>query len=229
LKRVFNETWYDAAAGRYLIGFDHPQRRPVSAFGYETSWFIPYTGLCEPGPGAAAYLDFIHNSFQAKPSPNIEAWTYLPDVFYAWSQNERGWRYFKHVMDSRSSYPEVSFTVISQIATRIMGIEPDAQGRSVRTFGRLPAEVAWVQLDHVPVGQNDLLIRHEDVNGSTTVENSAGPDINWEALFPGTRPVIQVDGVLMTAAAASINGVPVSAVSIPLKAGQRRVANVPKP
>ena len=212
-----------------MIGFDHPQRRPVSAFGYETSWFIPYTGLCEPGPRAAAYLDFIHNSFQAKPSPNIEAWTYLPDVFYAWSQNERGWRYFKHVMDSRSSYPEVSFTVISQIATRIMGVEPDAQGRSVRTFGRLPAEVAWVQLDHVPVGQNDLLIRHEDVNGSTTVENSAGPDINWEALFPGTRPVIQVDGVLMTAAAASINGVPVSAVSIPLKAGQRRVANVPKP
>ena len=69
LKRVFNDTWYDAAAGRFLIGFDHPGYRPVNAFGYETSWFIPYTGLCEPGPRATAYLDFIHDSFQARPSP----------------------------------------------------------------------------------------------------------------------------------------------------------------
>ena len=229
LKRVFNDTWYDAAVGRYQVGFDHPGYRPVNAFGYETSWFIPYTGLCEPGPRATAYLDFIHDSFQVRPSRNIEAWTYLPDVFYAWNQNERGWRYFKHVLDSRSSYPEVSFTVISHIATRIMGIEPDAHGQSVSTFGRLPAEVAWVQLGHVPVGQNDLLIRHEDGNGSTTVANNAGPDISWEALFPGIHPIILVDGGPMTAVAAKINCVPVSGVTIMLKPGQRRVATVPKP
>ncbi len=117
---------------------------------------------------------------------------------------------------------------MSHIATRIMGIEPDAHGRSVSTLGRLPAEVAWVQLDHVPVGQNDLFIRHEDGNGSTTVANNAGPDINWEALFPGTHPVIQVDGTPRTAVASMINGVPVSGVSIALKSGQRRVATVPK-
>ena len=229
LKRVFNDTWYDAAAGRYRIGFDHPQRRPVSAFGYETSWFIPYTGLCEPGPRATAYLDFIHNRFQAKPSANIEAWTYLPDVFYSWSQNERGWQYFKHVLDSRSSYPEVSFTAISHIATRIMGIEPNAHGRSVSTLGRLPVEVAWVELNHVPMGQNDLFIRHEDGNGATTVANNSGPDINWEALFPGTHPVIQVDGTPTAAVASMVNGVPVSGVSVALKSGQRRVATVPRP
>ena len=226
LKRVFNDTWYDAAAGRYLAGFDHPGYRPVNAFGYETSWFIPYTGLCEPGPRAAAYLDFIHDSFQARPSRNIEAWTYLPDVFYAWNQNERGWRYFKRVLDSRSSYPEVSFTVISHIATRIMGIEPDAPSRSVSTLGRLPAEADWAELDHVPVGSNDILVRHGDNNRTTTLMNNAGPDLAWEALFPGKHPVVHVDGSPEGAAAKVLNGAAFSSVTIQVKTGQRRTATV---
>jgi hypothetical protein len=227
LKRAFNDTWFDAAAGRYLVGFDHPGYRPVSAFGYETSWFIPYTALCEPGPRAAAYLDFIHGNFQAKPSRNIEAWTYLPDVFYAWNQNERGWQYFKHVLDSRSSYPEVSFTVISQIATRIMGIEPDAPNHCVSTLGRLPADVAWLQLDHVPVGPNDILVRHEDNNRTTSVMNSAGLDLTWEARFPGAHPVIQIDGSPKTASTKLLNGASVSSVIIQVRTGQRRTATLP--
>ncbi len=226
LRRVFNDTWYDAAGGRYLIGFDHPQRRPVASFGYETSWFIPYTALCEPGARATAYLDFIHDRFEAKPSRNIEAWTYLPDVFYAWNQNERGWRYFTHVLDSRSSYPEVSFTVISHIATRIMGIEPDAPGRAVSTLGRLPAGTAWMQLEHVQVGENDLTVRHEDRNRVTTVANTAGPPIAWEALFLGAHAVVKVDGLPMAASTRTVNGATVSAVVITLEAGRRRTAAV---
>jgi hypothetical protein len=226
LKRVFNDAWYDAVAGRYLVGFDHPGYRPVNAFGYETSWFIPYTGLCEPGPRATAYLDFIHNSFQARPSRNIEAWTYLPDLFYAWNQNERGWRYFKHVLDSRSGYPEVSFTVISHIALRIMGIEPDAPGCSLATLGRLPKEVEWIELDHVPLGSNDLLVRHADGNRSTTVASHAGPDLIWDALFRGRHSTIRVDGLPMSARVKAVDGVEVSGVTVTLKAGQRRIASV---
>ena len=228
LQRVFNDTWYDAAAGRYRIGVDHPGRRPVTGFGYETSWFIPYTGLCEPGARATAYLDFIHDRFQAKPSPNIEAWTYLPDVFYSWNQNERGWQYFKHVLNSRSRYPEVSFTVISHLATRIMGIEPDAPGRAVTTLGRLPAEVAWAQLDHVPVGSNDILVRHENSNRTTTLVNNAGPDMTWEALFLGEHPVVLVDDVPKTPTAKALNGTAVSSVTLKVKVGQRRVVKVPE-
>ncbi len=228
LQRVFNDTWYDAAAGRYRIGVDHPERRPVTGFGYETSWFIPYTGLCEPGARATAYLDFIRERFQAKPSPNIEAWTYLPDVFYSWNQNECGWQYFKHVLNSRSRYPEVSFTVISHLAIRIMGIEPDAPGRAVTTLGRLPTEVAWAELDHVPVGSNDILVRHEDSNRTTTLVNNAGADMTWEALFAGEHAVILVDDVPKTATAKALNGIAGSSVTLKVKVGQRRVVKVPE-
>ena len=228
LRRIFNDTWYDVAAGRYRIGLDHPGRRPVTGFGYETSWFIPYTGLCEPGACATAYLDFIHDRFQAKPSPNIEAWTYLPDVFYSWNQKERGWRYFRHVLDSRSRYPEVSFTVISHIATRILGIEPDAPRRAVTTLGRLPAEVAWAQLDHVPVGGNNILVRHEDGNRTTTLVNHAGPDLTWEALFPGEHAVLLVDDAPQTPTAKAMNGTRISGVTLKVKTGQRRTVKVPE-
>lgn len=228
LRRVFNEQWYDASAGRYLIGFQHPGREPVNGFGYETSWFIPYTGLSEPGPRATAYLDFIHARFQARPSPNIEAWSYLPDVFYAWNQNDRGWQYFKHVLDSRSGYPEISFTVISQLATRILGIEPDAPARAITTLGRLPAEVGWAQLDHLPVGANDVLVRQESANRRTILLNHAGPELTWHALFPGTHAVIEVDGDPVTASPRAVNGTPVSGVRVTVKPGQRRTAAVPQ-
>jgi len=227
LQRVFEDTWYDAGVGRYRIGYDHPDRRPVTGFGYETSWFIPYTGLCEPGARATAYLDFIQERFEAKPSPNIEAWTYLPDVFYAWNQNDRGWRYFRHVLDSRSGYPEVSFAVISQIATRILGIEPDAPRRAVSTLGRLPAEVAWAQLDHVRVGANDILVRHEDDNRTTTLVNHAGPELTWEALFPGEHAVLLVEDAPQAATAKALNGARVSGITLQVKPGQRRIVTVP--
>jgi hypothetical protein len=118
----------------------------------------------------------------------------------------------------------VSFTVISHIATRIMGIEPDAPGRSVSTLGRLPAEVDWVQLDHVPLGANDILVRHADNNRTTTVMNNAGPDLTWEALFPGVHPVVHVDGSPKTAGTKLLNGSSFSSVTIQVKAGQRRTA-----
>jgi len=226
LRRRFNEAWYDADAGRYLIGFDHPGYRPVNAFGYETSWFIPYTALCDPGPRAAAYLDFIHEHFQARPSRNLEAWTYLPDVFYAWGQDDRGWNYFQHVLDHRSDYPEVSFTVISQLATRIMGIEPDAPNRALSTLGHLPQEVEWLELDHVPLGPGELRVRHEQGNRSTTVENHAGSDVVWQARFRGRHANIAVDGVASPARPETVRGLEVSSVTLTVKPGQQRTATV---
>ncbi len=125
-----------------------------------------------------------------------------------------------------SSDDGVSFAVIGHIATRIMGIEPDAPGHAVTTLGRLPPEVAWAQLDHVPVGPNDLLVRHEDGNRTTTVANHAGPDVAWEALFRGAHPVVRVDGAIAKASTREIDGAPVTGITVRVEAGQRRTVSV---
>ncbi|HNQ88911.1 MAG TPA: hypothetical protein PKM73_09880 [Verrucomicrobiota bacterium] len=130
-------------------------------------------------------------------------------------------------MNSRSGYPEVSFTVISHIATRMMGMEPDAPRHTIATLGRLPAEVAWAQLDHVPLGPHDIQVRHEDGNRTSTLANHAGPDLAWEALFTGEHAVLLVDDMPQTATAKALRGTRVSSVTIHVKTGQRRVVKVP--
>jgi hypothetical protein len=167
LKNTFNSGWYSSSAGRYIRGYTNSSYSPVTDFGYESSWFIPLKEICSPGNNTTSYLDFIYNSFNASPSPNIEAWTYLPDVFYTWNQNDRAWYFLKQVMDSRSDYPEVSFTVISGLATGMLGIQPDAAENKISTLGRLPEDISWVQLDHIPVGSSDILVKHENGNNTT--------------------------------------------------------------
>ncbi len=223
LKNVFNSNWYSTSAGRYIRGFTESSNSPVTDFGYESSWFIPLKELCNPGNYANSYLDFIYNSFNAHPSPNIEAWTYLPDVFYTWNQNDRAWNYLKHVMDSRSDYPEVSFTVISSIATGMMGLEPEAAENKISTLGRLTPDIGWTQLDHIPFAGKDLLVKHEDDNNSTTVKlNSGTSELNWEARFAGSFPTLYIDGIPQSASQKTINGTVVSYVNVLLSQGQQR-------
>jgi len=120
----------------------------------------------------------------------------------------------------------VSFTVISQLATRIMGIEPDAPNRALSTLGHLPQEVEWLELDHVPLGPGELRVRHEQGNRSTTVENHAGSDVVWQARFRGRHANIAVDGVASPARPETVRGLEVSSVTLTVKPGQQRTATV---
>jgi hypothetical protein len=83
--------------------------------------------------------------------------------------------------------------------------------------------VEWVQLDHIPLGACDVMVRHEDVNRRTTVRNNT-PDstLVWEARLPGSFAQLYVDGVPQAAHQANINGVRVSWVEVELAAGQQK-------
>jgi hypothetical protein len=54
--------------------------------------------------------------------------------------------------------------------------------------------------------------------------NNAGPDLTWEALFPGVHPVVHIDGSPKSASTKLLNGAVVSSVTIQVKTGQRRTA-----
>ena len=59
---------------------------------------------------------------------------------------------------------------------------------------------------------------------TTTLMNNAGPDLMWEALFPGAHSVVLIDGSPKTASTKVLNGAAVSSVTIQVKTGQRRTA-----
>lgn len=109
-----------------------------------------------------------------------------------------------------------------------MGTEPDAPNHKVATLGRLTPEIEWVQLDHIPLGAHDALVKHENANRTTTLRNHNGPaTLTWEARFAGSFDTLSIDGTPRRAEPKSINGVNVSFLQLVVPAGQQKTVKVP--
>ena len=103
LRAYFETHWFDAATGRYIRGLDRFSDFR-SDWGHESSFFMPMTLITDQGPRTAAYLDYIEACIARKPL-NIEATTYLPEVYYKHGRKETAWKYLKQVMLTRKGYP----------------------------------------------------------------------------------------------------------------------------
>jgi hypothetical protein len=217
LRAYFETHWFDPVAKRYIRGFDRFTDFK-SDWGRENSYFIPMTLITDQGPRTADYLDFIDDSITRQPL-NIEAYTYIPEVFYKHGRNETGWKYLKHLMKTRASYPEVSFACVGNTIAGMMGVWPDAPNNKVSTLPRLPRELGWVEADHVTVGKNDLRVRHEG-NRRTTLQNNKGPALNWEARFAGNYQQLQVGGVAKRATVTTLNGRTISYATVRVAQGE---------
>ena len=77
-------------------------------------------------------------------------------------------------MNGKNIYPEVAFTSISNTVCGMMGLQADAPNHKVATVSRLTSEVPWVELDHIPVGDNNLKLRHDGTDRSTMTNSSGG-------------------------------------------------------
>ena len=93
----------------------------------------------------------------------------------------------------RREYPENSFTAIGTVVRYLMGIHPIAPESVIETKPRLPSEVAWAEVAHVPVLANEIGVRHVGLT-ETRFRNESGRTVRWRAVFPGTHETIEVDG-----------------------------------
>ncbi len=84
----------------------------------------------------------------------------------------------------RREYPEVSYTVIGNLGTGLMGINPLPFEQTIETFPQLTDETGWAALHHIPVGRNVISVKHVR-NDETTLANESGPALAWRAAFPG--------------------------------------------
>ena len=226
VRHAYANDWWNAAGNNYYAG------RTIGLGGWitncdqyskETYAFQAVKCIAEPGPRADALLDKLHQNYlQHGKDYNFESFTYLPEAFYNYGKSDQGWHWLKRLMDSHYQYPEVSFVAIGAIVTGMMGIEPDAPNHQVATLGRLTPEVDWLQLDHLPIGAHDVLVRHERGNTATTINHNAGKHpLRWEARFPGVYSKLFVDGAPRRAKQETLHGVTVSLVNVTLKEGQQ--------
>ncbi|MCR8644798.1 NPCBM/NEW2 domain-containing protein [Paenibacillus sp. N1-5-1-14] len=228
LRNYFEANWYSDADGRYIRAFHYDANHNkvgLTSWGHENSIFMPLKLITDQGPKTAEYLNFIHQSVVQQPL-GIEATTYLPELFYMHGENDKAWQWHVNVMNSRNTYPEVSFMIVSNTINGLMGVRPDAPNHTVYTVPRLVNDVPWVQADHVRIGGNDLTVRH-DGNNKTTLKNNAGESMTWEAQFYGNYNELIVNGNRVPASHKDLNGKAISYVSVPVQSGSEAIVKVP--
>ncbi|MFF8915600.1 NPCBM/NEW2 domain-containing protein [Streptomyces sp. NPDC015032] len=210
----FESKWWDASNNRYFRGKD-AAGTGYSSWGHEASFLMMLTGLGDHGARTNSYLDFIAANDD---DLNVEATSYLPEMYYQYNRSAEGWAWLKKLMTGRDSYPEISFLAVSSVIDGMMGVQPDAPHDTVATVPRLTSETPWVEIDHLKVGDNDLKLKHTGTTASTLTNNSGGT-VTWEAQFYGTPSTITVNGVAQTPQTKSLYGKTVSYVTVPVAAG----------
>jgi hypothetical protein len=93
----------------------------------------------------------------------------------------------------RREYPEVSYTVIGNLGSGLMGIRPSLRPGTIETFPQLTADTNWAVLYHVPVGENMISVKHLATE-KTEFTNQAGPELTWHAGFPVKTAALVANG-----------------------------------
>ncbi|GAB2497374.1 glucosidase family protein [Streptosporangium sandarakinum] len=185
LRHHYEQEW-NGARGFTFDG------RPVTGWGAENSWFMPLKGLRDD----PAYLDYIDARASGPEQPkNVEAWTYLPDVFFRHGRPQTAWRWMREIFHARTAphvaggingdYPEVSFTLVSQVVEGLLGVRPNAPRNALTTVSRLPAEIGWAAVFGIPIGQGSVAVRHDGEHATTLTNLSHQVTYRWTARFPG--------------------------------------------
>lgn len=175
-RAVFEDAWWDEEAGHYLTGLSADRRH--TAFGFEPSWFPAVKRLLPAGPRADAHLAFVADGMDRTPPSNIEAFTYLPEVYLGYGHDDTALAWIRHLVDSRSDYPEVPFTVVQHLAVGLPGIEPGWDG-SVAT--RSHVADGWLRVDGVRLRGAELSVRHDGHERSTLSVAGGDEPVRWVA------------------------------------------------
>ncbi|MGB3627863.1 MAG: hypothetical protein WBA18_00105, partial [Terracidiphilus sp.] len=205
LKNLYNNHWWDASHQRYFaaIGEDGKFNADLKEGDGRCTLELPlYYGLTTAGPRTEAMLDIMEKRLNTDlTAPNgviggVEGRSYMPDIFYKYGRSRAGYSALTALMDpnlKRREYPEVSYTVIGNLCTGLMGISASSIANAIETLPQLTPETSWAALHHAPVGMNSISVRHTGLSASTFI-NESGPELTWHAGFPAKSATLVMNG-----------------------------------
>ncbi|MFY1613138.1 hypothetical protein ACOMSG_09915 [Macellibacteroides fermentans] len=235
LKHFFNTKWGVIGTSLYNRGYSS-EGNPVEGWGKENSWFMPLKGLTDPiNQRTVAYLSYINERLESKddiPS-NIEALSYVPEVFFKYYRNEEGWRWLKHILlginqihtqskltGTNGDYPEISYVLISNVVENLAGICTDAGKGSVFSLSHLPKEISSLTVNNILMGKKIFTVSHIKHELTRFHYIKGDGSLRWEASFAGTYKYLFVNGVKRECVQRVIDGIRCSICVISLTPGE---------
>ena len=198
LASYFRGTWSHSGNDDAVVNGWTIDGEPVTEWGRETTFFMPLKGLFAGDPRSVPLLEDIDRlcSDPVGAPANIEALTYVPDLYLRHGDANTAWRWIRQIYARRNdphdvpqqgvngSYPEVSFTLVSQIVGGLLGVQPNAASRSVTTRTILPAGVSRLEAFDIPFGEGTIDVGASD--GTLWLRNGTEHPLGWQ-IFAGTR------------------------------------------
>ncbi|WP_164545653.1 alpha-L-rhamnosidase-related protein [Paenibacillus albus] len=173
LQKTYEEEWWSEKDGRFSAAI--LQDGSYHSEYYLSAQYLPiYFGLiATEAKRRAAVNDIKRNGVS-----NIEEMSHLPDVYYAVGEKEEAYRIMLQLCDKqmkRREYPEVSYSVIGNVVTGLLGIKPCADQAALEIAPQLPEGLEWVSVGGVAVLDNWIDVEVRD--GHVNVRNAQGPSI----------------------------------------------------
>lgn len=213
LKDYFNNEWSVVEeTDMYAYAIDNNGKKHYEWYkngaeihGGASIVFVPMKNLTYSGDRNNKLLDYIHEKESNKNTreDNIESLTYLPDMFFANSQNDRAWFWMKHIINlkdlphehksqgTNGDYPEISFTFISQTVEGLMGILTDAASGKITTCPHFPEEIENIKLTALNFGSYSVDISLE--RNTATLKNNSYEPILWQCVFSNEQTDVTVN------------------------------------
>lgn len=235
LKTYFTEDWAIKNTNSYNRGYI-ANGTPIDGWGKENSWFMPMKGITEYGAKRTlSYLDFIQEKLESKEDipDNVEALSYLPEMFFSHHQNERAWYWMQHIMNNlhqdhayqkatgrNGDYPEVSYVLLQNIVQDLLGLTPNAVDNSLSTFSHLPKAIEELGIQQIKIGGSVVSVKHQ-AHHTTSVDYQSGQGLlNWNAKFSGHHAAVFVNGEKQTGQLMDQEGVLYTSCILKLNPGE---------
>ena len=230
----FNQDWGIQNTLSYNRGYA-TNLQPVQGWGKENSWFLAMKGILDPeSPRTENYLDFIQERLESKDDipDNIEALSYIPEVFFQYHQDERAWQWIQHIISridqehvqaklsgKNGNYPEVSYVLVSNLVRDMMGIQPNAKTGMLRTLSHLPKGLDYLKTEDIPIGTARFSIEHQGKTSTTIHYRSGAQTFKWRAQFEGVLEALFVNGEQQKAEPLLIFGKKITSIELSLEPG----------
>jgi hypothetical protein len=189
LEEIYNREWWNPETQRFYTAILPDGTFDASPLPLGQLYPL-YFGIVREGPRRQAMVENLPDGEM------VELNAYFPEVLYRNGHYDGAFRSLLVQLDpelARREYPEVSFTAVGHIVTFLMGIQPLASQGVIETKSRLTDEVDWAEVIHLPVGTNEISVKH--VGGEESrLRNESGEALTWRAVFAGRHPMVTVNG-----------------------------------